>query len=89
MRCEEGKGELQTIGNNEITTGNCYSALDTNLGDSTKSKISECINDIDSLVATYDLPIAVSLISNSQISDSKNANLYNKSVLQAALQSKK
>lgn len=88
LSCAEGLSELQTIGNNEVTMGNCYSALGTDLGSSAKSKISECINDIDTLDSSYKLPIATSLLSSSQITDSIRADQYNKSLFQAALQSK-
>ena len=84
MSCEEGDNELRTIGNNEITMGNCYAALGTDLGSAGQSKINECIDDIDSLDASYDLPIASSFMDSSQVSSIKNSNLYNKSVLQAA-----
>jgi hypothetical protein len=47
LSCDEGSIELQTIGNNEIQLGKCYEALDTNLGTTANSKISECITDID------------------------------------------
>lgn len=87
LSCEEGKNELQTIGNDEVNLGNCYNTLGTDLGSAGKSRISECINDIDAVDSSYDLPIAVSVVGSSQISDFKNSNLYNKSVLQAALNS--
>lgn len=89
LSCPEGKNELQSIGNNEATLGNCYSALDTNLGSAAEAKIKECINDIDTLDSSYDLPIAIKTLSSAQISDTRNTNLYNKSVLQTALESKR
>ena len=85
MSCSEGVNELQTIGNNEIQLGNCYEALGSNLGNAAKSKISECINDIDTVETSYNLPIAVELISSNQLTRFRDSNLYNKSVLQAAL----
>ncbi len=87
LSCEEGKNELQTIGNDEVNLGNCFEALGTNLGNAGKSKISECISDIDAVDSSYDLPLAVSVVGSSQISDFKKSNLYNKSVLQTALSS--
>lgn len=88
LNCAEGKNELETIGNNEITMGNCYDSLSGNLGRAAATQISECIDDIDTLNSSYDLPVAGYFINSSQVTDIKNANLYNKSVLQAALKSK-
>lgn len=88
LTCLDGKSQLQSISNDEITLGNCYQALDTNLGDSATSKISECISDIDTDNAAYKLPIAATLLDNKILMDLTNTNNYNKSVLQAALQSK-
>lgn len=85
LSCPAGKDQLQTIGNDEQTLGNCYEALGTDLGTAAKSKISECIGDIDSLNASYNLPIAASLLDQSTIADQRNSGEYNKSVLQAAL----
>ena len=87
LSCEEGKSDLQTIGNDEVQLGYCYQALGTDLGSASRSKISECINDIDAVDTSYDLPLAVSVIGSSKITDLKNNNLYNKSVLQSALNS--
>lgn len=87
LSCGEGVSELQTIGNDELQLGNCYSDLGTDLGGAGKSKISECISDIDAVDASYNLPIATQLIDSSTMSDLSNTNLYNKSVLQAALSS--
>ena len=86
LDCADGKEQLQNIGNDEIELGNCYQTLDTNLGDTVKSKISECIKDIDRVDSDYALPITDVLDSETK-SDYKNTNAYNKSVLQTALES--
>jgi len=88
LTCADGKSQLQSISNDEIILGNCYQALDTNLGDSAISKINECISDIDTDNAAYNLPIAAALLDSKTLTDLTNTNNYNKSVLQAALQSK-
>lgn len=85
LSCEDGKSQLETVGRDEVTLGNCYEALDTNLGDSGKAKIQECISDIDSLNSDYSLPIVAVGLDSNTIADTKNSNAYNKSVLQAAL----
>lgn len=87
LSCEGGKNQLQQVGDDEITLGNCYSALDTNLGNSAKPKISECISDIDTVDADYDLPIVSGILDSNTVSDIKNKDIYNKSELQAALNS--
>jgi hypothetical protein len=88
LSCPEGASELSTIGNSEVKLGNCYSALGEDLGDAAKPKISECIDDIDAVNSSYSLPIAVKVIQTDKMSEIKNTNLYNKSVLKAALESK-
>jgi len=87
LSCSEGQAELQTIGNDEIQSGNCYSSLNTNLGNDSRSQINACISDIDTVDSDYDLPITAVILDSSQVTEFKNDNLYNKSVLQAALQS--
>jgi hypothetical protein len=68
--------------------GNCYKALDSNLGSGSNAKINECVTDIDNLNLGYNLPIAQKLVNASDIANDKKTNAYNKSVLVAALQSK-
>ncbi len=83
----DDKNELQGIANDEITLGNCYEDLGTDLGNAAKSKMNECISDIDTVDSDLDLPIATTLLGSKTIADTKNANIYNKSVLQTALAS--
>lgn len=85
LDCFKGKSQLQVIGNNEITLGNCYQALGTDLGSAAKAKISECIEDIDTLNASYGLPIATLILDQDTLAEQKNTGIYNKSVLQAAI----
>lgn len=85
LSCAEGKTELNTVGASETQLGNCYVALGTDLGSTAKSKMTECITDIDDLNAGFDLPITAKLIDASAMTDTKNTNAYNKSTLQAAL----
>lgn len=88
LSCQTGKNQIQKMGNNEITLGNCYKALDTDLGDTARSKIGECISAIEKVISDYDLPIVTMFIDSKTITDTKNSNIYNKSVLEAALESK-
>jgi hypothetical protein len=87
LSCDEGLTELQTIGNDEIQLGSCYSSLGTNLGNGSQTRINECITDIDTTDSAYGLPIASQVLTSAQITDFQNSNIYNKSVLQAALKS--
>jgi hypothetical protein len=87
LTCSDGDSQLQTVGNDEVTLGNCYQTLDTNLGDGADAKINECIADIDTVDSAYSLPIVTTLLDSGTITDNKNTDAYNKSVLQAALQS--
>jgi hypothetical protein len=88
LSCQAGKIQAQRVGNDEIKLGNCYKALDTDLGNSTRSKINECIAEIDEVNSDYNLPIISALLDAKTITDTKNGNVYNKSLLQAALESK-
>jgi hypothetical protein len=87
LSCQNGKNQLQKIGNNEIKLGNCYKSLDTDLGDLAKSKIGECILDIDTVNADFNLAIVAELMDANTITDLKNTNIYNKSILESALES--
>lgn len=85
LSCYSGQTQLQKVGNDELTLGSCFEALDTNLGSSGRSKISECISDIDITISDYDLPIVPAILDSGTITDSKNRDIYDKSVLEAAL----
>lgn len=85
LSCSQGKTQLSTIGRNEVELGDCYQALGTDLGSAAKDKISECIEDVDRLNASYELPVATKILDSKTIRDGKNTNSFNKSVLQAAL----
>ncbi len=87
LSCNDGKDQLLIIGNGDIELGTCYKTLDTDLGDAAKPKIQECIQEIDENNANYDLPIASRLIDSSETEEMKKSNLYNKSILRAALES--
>lgn len=87
LTCDDGKQQLQDIGAHHIALGNCYQALDTDLGDQAKPKMRECIGHIDQVNSDYDLPIMKANASASDITESKTTNSYNKSILKTALES--
>ncbi len=86
LSCEEGKNELNTIGNNEIDLGNAYKILDTDKA--TKNDMSSAIKDIDTLNSDFELGIATALLDQKIIEDTKKTNSYNKALLESALNSK-
>ncbi len=87
LSCNDGVTQMRAIGNGEITLGNCYKSLDTDLGQASRTRIGECVSDIDAVNASYASPVVDALLDQKQITEMKNANAYNKSVLQAALRS--
>ena len=87
LSCQDGESQLQSAGNDEVTLGHCYVSLGTNLGNSAKSRMRECISDIDKVDLDYGLPVVTSILNNNESTTAKEANAYNKSVLQTALNS--
>lgn len=88
LSCQEGLRQLTKLGNDEVALGNCYQALDTDLGSGAKSKISECILDIDTFRSDIDLPMIPAVYDSKTVTNAKDRGAYNKSILQAALESK-
>lgn len=85
LSCADGKNQMQILGRNESALGNCYIALDSDLGSSASIKMNECISDIDLVNNDYDMSIVPAFLEAKDITDAKNSNSYNKSILQAAL----
>lgn len=88
LDCTTGKNQFQQVGNDEIILGNCYKSLDTDLGSSASPIINKCISDIDIVDTDLTLPIVTALLDSSKVNDALKTNAYNKSILQAALNSK-
>lgn len=87
LTCNDGKSQMQTVGNKELELGQCFKELDKDLGNSARTKINECIDDIDELNQAYEQPGATSIFGNDFVSEAKKTNLFNKSVLKTALES--
>lgn len=85
LNCEEGKSQLNTIGNDEITLGNEYGVLNTK--NATKDDMSLTIKDIDAVNADLGLEMTTAILDQSNIDDIKKTNDYNKALLETALQS--
>lgn len=88
LTCSDGVSQLQAIGTDEISLGNCYESLDSDLGSNGASTINECITDINTVDSDYGLPVATVLLDSKTADNIRNTDAYNKSVLEAALQSK-
>lgn len=87
LSCPEGKSQLNAFGEDELSLGNCYISLDDDLGAQAKPKMSECIAAIDKLNSSLEMPITDDVLDDAAVTEIKNGNLYNKSVLRAALES--
>ena len=86
LSCEEGKSQLNTIGNDEITLGNEYQVLNTDKA--TKDDMTLAIRDIDTVNADLSLDITTTILDQSTIDSIKKSNDYNKALLETALESK-
>jgi len=83
--CDEGKSQLKTIGNSEIELGKAYQVLSSESASS--EDIYSAIRLIDRVNDNYDLEIYLELLDYSEIDEAIKTNLYNKALLQAALDS--
>ena len=87
LSCNDGKTQLTTLGNSEVTVGNCFLKLDEDLGAQANSKISECIGNLDASTAGYKLPMSAKVYDATEIEEIVKNNAFNKSVLKTALES--
>lgn len=87
LSCENGKLQLKTLGDSEVTLGNAYTVLASK--SATTEDISSVIMDIDKLNTDLNFEIVKNVFDYSTIDETKKTNSYNKAMLQAALDSKK
>lgn len=85
LTCSEGKAQMKKIANSERLLGQAYIKLDSDTA--TEADIHAVIRYIDQLNSDYDLEISVFAFDDQVIDEIKTTNLYNKSVLKAALES--
>lgn len=85
MTCSEGQSQIRKIGNSEIDLGRAYKVLDTE--DASKEDISLVIEYIDRLNTDFRLEIVSAILDPPTIDELMKINSYNKSLLQAALDS--
>lgn len=85
LDCQIGKSQLNRIGNSHVALGMSYQVLDTE--DASEEDMYTVIQNIDRLNADYDLEIVSLFLDPADITETKQTNLYNKSLLKAALDS--
>lgn len=85
LTCQQGKSQLYEVGNDEVSLGRAYEKLTENNSD--RSDVLVVIPLIDKLSSDYNFPIVAKLLDAATIDESRKTNAYNKSVLQATLQS--
>ena len=85
LTCEEGKSQLKIFGDGEIALGEAYKVLSSE--SASNEDIYSVIRLIDRVNENYSLEIVVKLLDYSDIDEAIKTNLYNKSLLRAALDS--
>jgi len=85
LSCEEGKSQFKKFGESEIALGEAYKVLSSE--SASTEDIYSVIWLIDRVNENYSLEIIIELLDYSEIDEAIKTNLYNKAVLQAALDS--
>jgi len=85
LSCEEGKSQIKKLGDSEIELGRAYNVL--SYESASTEDIYSVIRLIDRINENYSLEIIIGLLNYSEIDEIIKTNLYNKAVLQAALDS--
>lgn len=86
LTCDEGKEQIIKFGESEIALGKAYKVLSSE--SATEADINSVIKLIDRVNENYELEIIDKLLDQSDIDEAIKTNLYNKSLLRAALDSK-
>lgn len=85
LSCEKGKLQFKKFGDSEITLGEAYKVLSSE--SASTEDIQSVIWLIDRVNENYSLEIITKLLDYSVIDEAIKTNLYNKALLQAALES--
>ena len=85
LSCEEGKSQFKKFGESEIALGEAYNVLSSE--SASTEDIYSVIRLIDRVNENYSLEIIINLLTYSERDEDIKTNLYNKAVLQAALDS--
>lgn len=86
LSCSQAIVQLRTYGNNSVSLGNSYKKLDND--SSGIPEINATIRHIDTLTSSLQFEIIRSVLDASQLTEMRNINAYNKSVLKAVLDSR-
>ena len=86
LSCNEGKSQIRIFGESEIALGEAYKVLSSE--SASTGDIYSVIRLIDRVNENYKLEIIIELLDYSEIDEAIKTNLYNKALLQAALDSK-
>lgn len=85
LSCDEGKSQFRQFGEGEIALGQAYQVLSSD--SASKDDIRAVIWHLDKMNENYNLEIIVKLMDYADRDEAIKTNLYNKALLQAALQS--
>ena len=85
LSCEEGKSQFRRFGESEIALGEAYQALSSE--SASTQDIYSAIQLIDRVNENYNSEFMITLLDYSDRDEAVKTNLYNKALLQAALDS--
>lgn len=85
LTCTEGKSQLQRIANTEQALGQAYLKLSSD--DATEEDMYNAMNLLDQLNADYRQEIGGAIFDKETLDEITKTNLYNKSILKAAVES--
>jgi hypothetical protein len=85
LSCPEGKSQLKQFAESEIVLGEAYQVISSD--SASTDDIYSVIWQIDRVNENYKLEIITAILTYSEIDESVKTNLYNKALLQAALDS--
>lgn len=85
LSCEEGKSQFRQFGESEIALGQAYQVLSSD--SASKDDIRAVIWHLDRMNERYNSEIIVQLMDSSDRDEAIKTNLFNKALLQAALDS--
>jgi len=86
LSCETGKVQLRELGNDEVSLGRSYIILSGESAD--ENDMGLTVRLLGEVNSDYDFEIVRKVLDAPTIDESKKANSYNKSTLQAALDSR-
>ncbi|HEX8227457.1 MAG TPA: hypothetical protein VF572_06330 [Candidatus Saccharimonadales bacterium] len=85
LSCYQGKTQIEELGKDTVALGNAYKKLGS--ATATKEDMSATINVLDEVNSDYGFEIMDKILTQADITEVRNNNSYNKSLLKAALAS--